>query len=196
MYDGKVYEVEVYKDLKAGDFMLYKNVRQHAREQALIKSQTTLYHTQIDKEVFFIDNDRVVKYMIAKRYQQTMESTINSILPYSEQKLTSTLTVWIVLQGIFALSNLHNRGIGLGGQYTPDIVMLSSDFGLKLSIPAFAVQRIDIDKTVYTDDDLIFRLNGFLEGYDLVQLMPSLSNRKFARKLSRRQMMMLDKMAL
>ena len=96
-----------------------------------------------------------------------MESTINSILPYSEQKLTSTLTTWIVLQSILGLSNLHNRGIGLGGQVTPDIVMLSSDFGVKMSIPAWAVQRIDIDRSVYTDDDLVFRLYGFLEGYAL-----------------------------
>ena len=70
------------------------------------------------------------------------------------------------MQTIFAISNLHNRGIGLGGQLTPDIVMFSSDYGVRLSIPAFAVQRIDIDRKVYTDDDLVFRLNGFLEGYD------------------------------
>ena len=69
MLDGSVYEVEIYKELKAGDFMLYKMIRQHAREQALIKSANTLYHTQIEKEVLFIDNGRVVKYMIAKRYQ-------------------------------------------------------------------------------------------------------------------------------
>ena len=50
---------------------------------------------------------------------------------------------------------------------TPDIVMLSSDFGVKMSIPAWAVQRIDIDRSVYTDDDLVFRLYGFLEGYAL-----------------------------
>ena len=32
MYDSSVYEVEVFNDLKAGDFMLYKMMRQHARE--------------------------------------------------------------------------------------------------------------------------------------------------------------------
>ncbi len=32
MYDGSIYEVEIFKELKAGDFMLYKMTRQHARE--------------------------------------------------------------------------------------------------------------------------------------------------------------------
>ena len=68
--DNAVYEVEVYNDLKAGDFMLYKMLRQHAREQALIKSSQAMYHTQIEQELFFIDEDtdRVIKYVIAKRY--------------------------------------------------------------------------------------------------------------------------------
>ena len=191
-----VYEVEVYSDLKLGDLTLYKMIQQHAREQALIKSPTVRYHTQIDKEILFLDDHRVYKYVTCKRYQQNLESTVYSFLPYAEHRLTSTLTVWIVLQTIFALSNLHNRGIGLGGQVSPDIVMVSSDEGVKLSIPAFAVQRIDIDRQTYKDDDLLFRLNGFLEGYELSALMPELKGKGNDRKLSRRQMMMLDKEAL
>ena len=74
--------------------------------------------------------------------------------------------------------------------------MVSSDEGVKLSIPAFAVQRIDIDRQTYKDDDLLFRLNGFLEGYELSALMPELKGKGNDRKLSRRQMMMLDKEAL
>ena len=173
---------------------------QHAREQALIKSPTGLtsglYHTRMDKEILFLDDHRVYKYVTCKRYQQNLEATVHSFLPYAEHRLTSTLTVWIVLQTVFALANLHNRGIGLGGQVSPDTVMVSSEQGVKLSIPAFAVQRIDIDRQVHKDDDLLFRLRGFLEGYEIATLLPRLKGKGHDRLLSRRQMMMLDKEAL
>ena len=40
-------------------------------------------------------------------------------------------------------------------------------WGPGLCLPPFVFQRIDIDRSAYTDDDLVFRLAGFLEGYDL-----------------------------
>ena len=135
----EVFEVEVYNDIKAGDLNIYKMMSQHAREQALIKSPTRLYHTQIDHEILFLDHDRVYKYVTCKRYQQNLQQTVHSFLPFAEHRLTSTLTVWIVLQSIFAVANLHNRGVGLGGQVSPDVVMVSSDHGVKISIPPHAV---------------------------------------------------------
>ena len=76
--------------------------------------------------------------------------------------------------------------------------MVSSDHGVKISIPPHAVQRIDIDRQKYKDNDLIFNLKGFLEGYELATLMKDHLKGKAThdRKLSRKDMMMFDKESL
>ena len=49
---------------------------------------------------------------------------------------------------------------------------------------------------MHKDDDLLFTLRGFLEGYEIATLLPRLKGKGHDRLLSRRQMMMLDKAAL
>jgi len=62
-------------------------------------------------------------------------------------------------------------------------VFLSTEDGLKLLPMPHLCFKVDYDKKLYTEDDLLFQINGFEKGYDMPTLTELIESQKTKYKM-------------